>query len=57
MTIKITIEDVCRVAKMEGIGVLQALLMMQTVCAKSGDEETLMALCDVKNEILFGDET
>ena len=52
----ITREDVAQAAAAQGVGILEALRMMQAVCAKDGDEQTLAALCAVKSEILFGDE-
>ena len=56
MTKQITRNDVAQAAAAKGVSILEALRMMQAVCAKSGDEKTLDALCAVKNEILFGDE-
>ena len=56
MTKQITRNDVAQAAAAKGVSILEALRMMQAVCAKGGDEETLNALCAVKNEILFGDE-
>ena len=52
----ITLQDVAAAAADKNIGLLQALNMMQGVCAKAGDEETLSQLCAIKSELLFGDE-
>ena len=56
MALNITRNDVVQAAAQSGVTVMEALRMMQAVCAKHGDESTLDALCAVKNEILFGDE-
>jgi len=48
--------EVAQAAAAHGVTILEALRMMQEVCAKSGDEQTLEALCAVKAEILFSDE-
>lgn len=56
MTKQITRADVAQAAAAKGVTILEALRMMQAVCAKAGDEQTLSALCAVKAEILFGDE-
>lgn len=53
---QITRNDVVQAAAAKGVTILEALRMMQAVCAKAGDEATLDALCAVKNEILFGDD-
>lgn len=52
---KITRKDVAEAAAAHGVGILKALGMMQSVCAKAGDEKTLTCLCEIKNDILFGD--
>ncbi|MFZ9960573.1 MAG: hypothetical protein ACO3GP_09290 [Candidatus Limnocylindrus sp.] len=52
----ITRQAVAKAAAAKGVTILEALRMMQAVCAKVGDEQTLAALCAVKFEILFGDE-
>lgn len=56
MTKQITRADVAQAAAAKGVTIMEALRMMQAVCAKVGDEQTLAALCAVKAEILFGDE-
>jgi hypothetical protein len=56
MTKQITRDDVAQAAASKGVTIMEAIRMMQAVCAKAGDEKTLSALCAVKNEILFGDE-
>lgn len=56
MSKQITRANVAQAAAEHGVTILEALRMMQAVCAKAGDEKTLAALCAVKNEILFGDE-
>lgn len=53
---KVTREDVVKAALSKDIDVLEALSLMQTAAAKMGDEDTLSQLCDIKSEILFGDE-
>ncbi len=45
----ITRQDVAQAAAAQGVGILEALRMMQAVCAKAGDEQTLAALCAIKN--------
>lgn len=52
----ITRETVAQAAAHHGVTIMDALRMMQSVCAKAGDEATLEALCKVKSEILFGGE-
>ena len=54
--IKFTKEDVVAAAAAQGVGILEAIRMMQTVCAKAGDESTLSRLCEIKNEMLFGND-
>lgn len=56
MTKQITRDDVAQAAAAKGVTILEALRMMQAVCAKAGDEQTLDILCAVKNQILFGNE-
>ena len=56
MNVKITRSDVAQAASESGVTIMEALRMMQAVCAKSGDEDTLESLCKIKDEILFGDE-
>ena len=56
MTKQITRNDVAQAAAANGVTIMEALRMMQAVCAKAGDEKTLSALCAVKHDILFGDE-
>ena len=56
MTKQITRQDVVKAAAEKGIGILQAINMMQAACAKLGDEKTLSQLCTIKSQILFGDE-
>jgi len=53
---KFTKEDVVAAAAAQGVGILEAIRMMQTVCAKAGDESTLSRLCEIKNEMLFGND-
>lgn len=53
---QITREDVAKAAADKGITIMEALRTMQAVCAKLGDEKTLSALCDIKSQIIFGDE-
>lgn len=53
---KITRDDVAEAAAAKGVTIMEALRMMQAVCAKAGDEATLDRLCQIKSEILFGDE-
>lgn len=55
-TKQITRSDVATAAAESGVGVLEGLRMMQAAAAKMGDEKTLQRLCEIKNEILFGDE-
>lgn len=52
----VTRSDVVKAAIESNIGILQAINMMQSACAKLGDEQMLSQLCSIKNEILFGDE-
>lgn len=52
----ITKNDVIQAAAEKGVGILQALSMMQGACAKLGDSSTLEQLCAIKASILFGDE-
>ncbi len=52
---RITQQDVEQAAYEMGFGVLDALNLMQTAAAKMRDESTLLELCQIKNEILFGD--
>lgn len=56
MAQQITRADVAEAAAAKGVGILQALNMMQAACAKLNDEQTLAKLCEIKSEILFGDE-
>lgn len=53
---KITRADVAQAAAAKGATIMEALRMMQAVCAKAGDEYTLEQLCAIKSDILFGDE-
>jgi hypothetical protein len=53
---KITRQDVVQAAASKGIRVLEALTMMQAAAAKMGNESALSQLCDIKAEILWGDE-
>lgn len=53
---KITRADVAQAAADKGVTIMEALRMMQAVCAKTGDENTLEQLCAIKSDILFGDE-
>ena len=56
MNRKITRQDVVEAAAAKGIRILEAIGMMQAVAAKMGDERTLVQLCAIKHEMLFGDE-
>lgn len=53
---KITRADVVQAAASKGIPVLEALTAMQSVAAKMKDKHVLSQLCEIKSEILFGDE-
>lgn len=53
---KITRKDVVQAAAEKGIRVLEALNMMQAAAAKMNNENVLQQLCDIKREILFGEE-
>ena len=53
---KITREDVVQAATDKGLTIMEALRMMQAVCAKQGDEATLEQLCAIKSDMLFGDD-
>lgn len=56
MTKTITRKDVAQAAAASGVSIMEALRMMQGACAKLGDMQTLDVLCQIKSEILFGDE-
>ena len=56
MTHKITRSDVAQAAAEKGVSIMEALSMLQSACAKLGDEQTLESLCAIKSDILFGDE-
>ena len=53
---KITRADVVQAAADKGLTIMEALRMMQAVCAKQGDEATLEQLCAIKSDMLFGDD-
>jgi hypothetical protein len=54
MTQSITRADVAQAAAAHGVGILEALRMMQAVCAKAGNEQILEQLCALKSDLLFG---
>ena len=56
MNTQITRTDVAVAAAAHGVTIMEALRLMQAVCAKAGDEKTLADLCAIKHEMLFGDE-
>ena len=51
---QITRSDVAQAAADQGIGILEALTLMQAAAAKMSDESVLSQLCRIKNEVLFG---
>lgn len=53
---QITREDVVKASIESGVGIFEAINLMQAACAKLGDEETLSQLCKIKSDILFGNE-
>ncbi len=52
----ITRQNVVQAAAESGVGILEALSLMQSAAAQMGDERTLSRLCQIKSEILFGED-